>query len=360
MPRRSLSLKGKGVSGLRQSVLDLCEGDQWPILEPLPVTRFLGESFGISNVSAHRVLNELYGSGHLWRSAAGRYYLLEARRLLEKPLPLACLIRRLEKWTVVGQEMMHGIDRQCGDMDRAMLLVHDRVLFHQAAPFSPPALGSHPQLHQAMDDFLLIHAARISGVVLDELWPDHVLWDFKDRLKSGVVLYRHTALGFLGSVSADVSLAARKVVEHARENSFEKLALLVPPGKYPPSEEMAIAIRKAARGKFPRPPTLPFVAGGNHEPLINTLAKQRKRVLVVATEDNLAAVFLEAIQAAGLDTSSAPGLLSTMGSRIAVELGITSVGFDFQEMGARAAEMAVGGKMKHITLAPRFLPGKTL
>lgn len=359
MTRRSPSLKGHGVPGLRQQLLALCKADQWPILEPLPVTRFLGESFGISNVSAYRVLNELHDSGHLWRSATGRYYLPEARRLLEKPSPVGCLLRRLEKWTVVGQGIMQGVDHQCGVMDRAMLLVHDRVLFRQTAPSAPPAVGTCRELHQAMDDFLLIHAERISGVVLDELWPDHVLSAFEDRLKSGVVLYRRTALGFLGSVSADVDLAARTVIEHARKNGFEKLALLVPPGKYPPSEEMALAIRIAARGKFPRPPTLKFVAGLNATALIHSLSKHRKRVLVVATEDNLAADFLDATRAAGLDTPTSIGLLSTMGSRIAAERSITSVGFDFQLMGAKATEMAVGGKLKHITLAPRFLPGST-
>ncbi len=356
---RSPSLKGNGVSGLRQQLLALCEGDQWPILEPLPVTRFLGESFGISNVSAYRVLNELFDSGHLWRSANGRYYLPEAKRLLEKPAPMACLIRRLEEWTVVGHEVMQGVDRQCGDMDRAMLLVHDRVLFRQAAASAPLAMGSPSELHQAMDDFLLIHSSRISGVVLDELWPDNVLSAFKGRLQSGVVLYRQTALGFLGSVSADANLAARMIVQHAQAKGYDKLALLMPPGKYAPAEEMATALRIAAVGSFSKPATLNFGPGVSPAELIKSLRKHHKRSLIVATEDNLAADFLDAMRSGGLDVSSNIGLLSTMGSRIASEREITSVGFDFREMGAMAAEMAVSGKLRHSTICPRFLAGTT-
>jgi len=59
MPSHGFSLRGKGVSALRKQLHNLCRAGNWPLLEPLPGTRFLGGSFGISNVSAFRVLNEL-------------------------------------------------------------------------------------------------------------------------------------------------------------------------------------------------------------------------------------------------------------------------------------------------------------
>ncbi|MEI8309340.1 MAG: hypothetical protein WCH98_01150, partial [Verrucomicrobiota bacterium] len=213
MPTQKLELRGSGVAALRERLHDLCRAGRWPLLEPLPVTRFLGDSFGISNVSAFRVLNELSGSGALWRAGNGRYFLPEARRLMEKPAPVACLLRRLERWTEVGREIMLGVDDACGELERAMLLVHDRVLFRQADPTAPTAIGSDAELRQTMEDFLRVHSERIGGLILDELWPDRVLAKFKKDLRSGVVVYRRTKLPFLGCVSADVDGAARLVVD---------------------------------------------------------------------------------------------------------------------------------------------------
>ena len=116
-----MEFRGSGVRGLRDRLRQL--DDRWPLLEPLPVTRFLGQSFGISNVSAHRVLAQLATDNVIWRAPNGRYFRTEARRLIERPPPVACLLRRLERWTEVGRRIMQGVDEACGAMDRALLLV---------------------------------------------------------------------------------------------------------------------------------------------------------------------------------------------------------------------------------------------
>ncbi|MEI6493854.1 MAG: substrate-binding domain-containing protein [Verrucomicrobiota bacterium] len=339
--------------------MDLPQGDQWPVLEPLPVTRFLGDSFGISNVSAFRVLNELSGSGHLWRAANGRYFLPEARRLLEKPAPLACLIRRLERWTEVSREIMHGVDEACGDSERAMLLVHDRVLFRQADPTAPTAIGSDAELRQTMEDFLRVHSERVGGLILDELWPDRVLAKFKKDLRSGVVVYRRTKLPFLGCVSADAGGAARRAVDHAKRNRFEKISILVPFRGYQPSDEMADALICAVAGSFPNPRIVCMASATARRAMVAALRKPGGRVLLVATEDNAAVAALDDLGEAGIEVPRRAGLLSTMGSRIAADRAITSAGFDFRLMGAEAARMAVGGTLRHIKLPPTFTRGAT-
>lgn len=359
MSSRKFKLSGNGVASLRKNLLALCKAHQWPTLEPLPVTRFLGINFGISNVSAFRVLNELSDSGHLWRAANGRYFLPEARRLLEKPAPLACLIRRLERWSEVGRAIMQGVDEACGDSDRAILLVHDRVLFRQTDPSAPTTIGSDAELCQTMKDFLRIHSERIGGVILDELWPDRVLAEFKKQIHSGVVVYRRTKLPFLGCVSADVDGAARRAMDHAKRNHFDKIAILLPFRGYQPSDEMAEALLNVAAGSFPKPTVVCMDSIKARRAMVVALRKQRGRTLLVATEDNAAVAVLDDLGSAGIEVPCRAGILSTMGSRIAADRSITSTGFDFKLMGAEAARMAVSGNLRHLKLPPSFTSGAT-
>jgi len=359
MPPRKSDLRGNGVSALKESLRNVSRSGQWPLLEPLPVTRFLGSSFQISNVSAYRVLNELSEAGFLWRAANGRYFLSGARRLLEKPAPVACLLRRLEGWSEVSREIMQGADDACGAMDRALLLVHDRVLFRQADPTAPASTGSHPEFRRTIEDFLLVHSGRISGVILDELWPDRVLSGFKGRIRRGVMLYRHTRLAFLGCVSADTGSAARLVTGHAKNQGFEKLVILLPFRGYPPSDEMAHALETAAITGYGKAPVVSLDSPPGIQGILAGLQRRRRRTLLVATEDNAAVAALDAIKKAGMDVPGHVGLVTTMGSRIARARSICSVGFDFRLMGAEASKMAVGGPLRHLALPAAFVQGTT-
>lgn len=358
MVARSPTLQGRGVAALRERLLEIVHTNRWPLLEALPVTRFLGDSFGISNVSAFRVLNELSDAGHLWKASNGRYYLLEARRLLEKPLPVACLIRRLERWTEVSHCIMLGVDDACGDTGRAMLLVHDRILFRQADPSAPTAVGPYEELRQAIGDFLRVHSERIGGLILDELWPDRVLAKFKKDLRSGVVVYRHSKLSFLGCVSADVDGAARLAVDHAKRNHFERIVILHS-RVYQPSDEMVHALQLAAKGSVTRTQVVSLDSPTAYTALIAGLQKARRRTLLVATEDNAAVAVLDGLLQGGIDVPGQVGLLSAMGSRIAADRSITSTGFDFRLMGAEAARMAINGRLRHLSLPASFVQGQT-
>jgi len=359
MPTKKPNLRGSGVTALREQLLEIIGAGRWPLLEAFPVTRFLGQSFGISNVSAFRVLNELSDAGHLWRAPNGRYFLPEARRLLEKPAPVACLIRRLERWTEVSREIMLGVDDACGGLERAMLMVHDRVLFRQADPNAPTAIGSDAELRQTMEDFLRVHSERIGGVILDELWPDRILSGFKNQIRRGVVLYRSTKLRFLGCVSADVEGSARMAVNYAGEKGFEKVTVVLPFRNYLPSDEMANALQSSAKGHFGKLPVVSLDSRSSLAGLIGTLRKSRSRTLLVATEDNAAVAVLDALREAGIDVPGRVGLVTTMGSRIALDRSITATGFDFRLLGAKATQMAVSGPLRHITVPAEFFSGDT-
>jgi len=356
MNDHATQLRGNGVAELRESLLAICRTSRWPMLEPLPVTRFLGESFGISNVSAFRVLNAFSKSGQLWRAPNGRYFLPGAKRLLDKPLPIACLLRRLERWSEVGREIMLGVDKGCGDLERAMLLVHDRVLFRQAESMQPATVGSDRKLRQCMEDFLLVHSERIGGIILDELWPDRLLATFKKSIPQGVVLYRKTQLPFLGNVAADAEGAARMVVTYALENRFAGLCVLRPFRGYEPSDEMVDALLQAAKGHFPKPKVASMTSQDAYQRMLFAARKAKRRSLVVATEDNAAAVALDNLLSLDFDIPGEIGILSTMGSRIATDRAITSIGFDFRKIGSESVQMLVDGQLRHITIPPvRFI-----
>ncbi len=107
---KRVQFRGRGVAELRGRLMEIVGSCNWPLLEPLPVTRFLGAAFGVSNVSAYRVLSELAGQGLLWRAPNGRYFQAGARRLLDRPLPVACLFRRLERWSELSRHLLEGAE----------------------------------------------------------------------------------------------------------------------------------------------------------------------------------------------------------------------------------------------------------
>jgi DNA-binding LacI/PurR family transcriptional regulator len=211
-----------------------------------------------------------------------------------------------------------------------------------------------------MEDFLLVHSERIRGVILDELWPERVLVRFKNRIQQGVVLYRSTNLPFLGCVSADVQSAARMVVNHAAQNQFAKLIMLLPFRGYAPSEEMLDALQVAAKEPFGEAPVVTLNGSSSAlQDLMVGLRNERRKTLLVATEDNAAVAVLDALRQTGMDVPGRVGLVTTMGSRIALDRSMTSAGFDFRLMGAEAARMAINGPLQHLKLPASFSPGST-
>jgi hypothetical protein len=351
-----MEFRGSGVRGLQDRLRQL--DDRWPLLEPLPVTRFLGQSFGISNVSAHRVLARLATENVIWRAPNGRYFRSGARRLIERPHPVACLLRRLERWTEVGRLIMQGVDEACGTMDRALLLVHDRILYRQAEATSPTKTGSHTALTASLEDFMILHGQGSAGVLLDELWPDRVLAGFRGRLRNGVMLYRSTKLRWLGQVTVDLRRTARLVIDHAEQRGFQSILTVCPSYGYQPAEEAVAAVAEAC--KVHRVPHRRVAFRSSAQ--LSMILRERSgsgRTLIVATEDNLALQVDQYRLALTPSQRDATGLLSTMGTRLVRDRGISSVGADFHALGSTAARLAVEGRAARISLRPEFCPGET-
>src|SRR5688572_2357045 len=113
---------------------------------PLPTTRELGSRFGIANTTVFRVLRQMVESGEIWQHPTnGRYFPPAARALLDRPKPVACLIRRLELGSELYRELLEGISSGCGERQRTMLLWHDARLVNHPDPSQPPEFASIAQ-----------------------------------------------------------------------------------------------------------------------------------------------------------------------------------------------------------------------
>jgi hypothetical protein len=362
MKSKGVNFCGKGVEDMRTQLTAMASQGDWPLLDPLPATRLLGAAFGVSNVSAYRVLAELSGKGLLWRAPNGRYFQASAQRLLERPLPVACLFRHLEKWTALSRDLLLGADDACGDLERALLLMHDRVLFRQSDPAALTISGTDDELSQSLEDFLNLYGSRTHGVLLDELWPDRVLKKLRERMVRGVVLCRSTSLPFLGSVCPDTNQIANMVVAHALERGFARMVILIPFEGYAQSEEVAAAVCKAvknAKSSRVEVEKIFFHPATTLQTRLAKSLKNKKPTLLVATEDNMAVSILELLQNDTAIPESEHGLLSTMGTEIAREKEITCIGTDFRKLGEAATQMAISGQLATKRIKPDFFQGST-
>ncbi len=83
--------------------------------QPLPTTRELGAELGVANTTVFRALRRLTEEGTIWQQpGSGRYFPAGARLLLDRPKPVACLIRRLELGSELYRELLEGISAGCG------------------------------------------------------------------------------------------------------------------------------------------------------------------------------------------------------------------------------------------------------
>ena len=193
-----------------------------PTDQPLPTTREFGKRFGVANTTVFRVLQRLTKDGEIWQHpTSGRYYPATARALLDRPKPVACLIRRLELGSEQYRELLEGISQGCGALHRTMLLWHDELLVNHAEPHEAPMFAPVAQQRAILANFLDRHGGAAGGFVLDHVWDDEALRSHADRLKPAVMLYRSCALEGFGNVRADFRCGALKALTHLLGRGFE-------------------------------------------------------------------------------------------------------------------------------------------
>jgi DNA-binding transcriptional regulator YhcF (GntR family) len=330
--------------------------------QPLPTTREFGSRFGVAAATVFRVLQKMAGEGEIWQHpTSGRYYPTAARALLDRPEPMACLIRRLELASEQYRELLEGVSLGCGALRRTMLLWHDELLVNHPEPHHPPVFAPVPQQCAILEDFLGRHGKNAGSFLFDQLWSDEALSVYARRLTPGVVLYRSCSLPYLSNVRADFRSGAFKALTHLLARGFEQIIPIEPFSGDPAVAEFHSALEKVAEETGCRDRVGAMASASTNDErtrLIERLRELPCRTALVCPEDNVTLFLSTAAREAGLCPGRI-GLLSVMGTDFATKAGISCLRYDFRAMGRLAVDAVVDTRPVHHVLEPQLVVGTT-
>lgn len=323
--------------------LRACAGDDgWPVEQPLPTTRDLAEEFDMSAATAFRLLQSLAREGLFWQHTSGRFYRMAARPILDRPRPVACLIRRLELCSALYREMLEGISVGSGEAHRAMLLWHDDVLVNHADPARPPVFAKEGAQRLLLDGFMERHGGDAGGYLLDHMWSDAVLKQAAGKVAPGVLLFRRAPEGVpVSNVRADFDSAAMQALAHLLGRGFGKIVPVEPFAGDPSVAEFFTALETAAKTMACSDRVAPRVRASTPEEaaaLVKGLSK-KSRVALLVPEDHVAVRLHALLKESGRSCPDNVGLLAVMGTAVSEQAGLSRLCFDFREMGRRAVAL---------------------
>ena len=333
-----------------------------PADRPLPTTRELGNRFGLANTTVFRILRGMAAAGEIWQHPTnGRYYPPGARELLDRPKPVACLIRRLELGSALYRELLEGISSGCGVHQRTMLLWHDERLVNHPDPQEPPVFAHTTQQRAILNEFLDRHGEAAGGFLLDHVWNDDALRSLAERLQPAVVLFRSSALERFSNIAVDFRAGALKALAHLLGRGFEHIVFVEPFAGDPAVAEFSSALAKAAAELecASRLSTSVATTAKERAALIDRVGRTSRRNALLCPEDNVALQLVAAARDAGLRCPEKVGVLSVMGTDAAVNAGISCLRYDFRELGRRAVEALASNEPVRHVLAPAFSAGTT-
>lgn len=345
------------VARLRKIVTDA------PHDRPLPTTRELGERFGVANTTVYRVLNRLTHAGEIWQHPTnGRYYPATARVLLDRPKPVACLIRRLELGSALYRELLEGISAGCGAGRRTMLLWHDELLVNHPDPQEPPVFAPVGPQRTILKEFLDRHGPSAGGFVLDHVWSDDALRPHLARLQPAVMLFRSCSIESISTVRADFHGGALKALAHLLGRGFEQIVPVEPFAGDPAVVEFLGAMEAAAEELGCRSRLAPTAAASTRRErnaLIERLRRASKRTALLCPEDNVASLLLQGLRDARIRCPDAVGILSVMGTDFAVQAKLSCLRYDFRELGRRAVAALSEPRPTRYSADAQFVVGQT-
>lgn len=357
-PEKSPKPRARLEAHLRALAVDAA----WPLDSALPTTRELAKKFGPSAATVFRLLQQLEVEGVLWQHSSGRFYRAAARALLDRPKPVACLIRRLELCSALYRELLEGISAGAGAAKRAMLLWHDDVLVNHVDPDRPPSFAGAAAQRVVLDGFLDRHGADAGGFILDHVWNDSALERAGGKLRPGVLLFRRAPekLG-LANVRADFDAAATQALAHLLGRGFTRLVPVEPFGGDPAVEEFLAALDRAARALGCAERLAPVAKAHRPEDraaLVSSLGKKERSALIVP-EDHVAVRLRALLTETGRARPDSVGILAVMGTDVAAAANLSRLAFDFRAMGRAATSLLAESAPRSIMFAPSLLVGST-
>jgi hypothetical protein len=331
--------------------------------QPLPTTRDLGQQFGVANTTVYRVLRSLTRDGEVWQHPVnGRYFPTGARLLLDRPKPVACLIRRLELGSELYREMLEGISAGCGAGRRTMLLWHDELLVNHPDPHEPPAFATVAQQRAILADFFARHGGSAGGFILDHVWSDAALQAHAGALQPAVVLFRGCSGASLGNIRADFRAGAFTALGHLLGRGYEQIIPASPFAGDPAVDEFAACLRTVAaeldcQSRVRAPARASTQA--ERAALVQRVRGAARRTAVLCPEDNVAMLLLSALRDAGVSCPRQAGLLSVMGTDFATRAGLSCLRYDFRRLGRAAVEALATSPTGRSAIEPVLSSGDT-
>jgi hypothetical protein len=352
---------GHGVDGLERAIREAAAGGRWNLQARLPTTRELGLGFGISNATVSRLLDRLAREGAIWRRENGRYYRAESARLFAEPRTYACLLRKLEHCRVYFG-VMSGFSRDFVENQEAMLLFHNPALVRHSDTAHAPFHAGPAAQTRALEEFLAVPRARLSGVLLDDVWRDEVVEPVLARLTPAVVVSRPTRLAGLSSVTVDFAAAAQLALGHLFARGYERIILAVPfSGAAPVDLMVAAAKTGSAHLGRPLPPAdicLVSTEEKRHQ-LVAALKASRVRTGIFCPEDNVALQLYRDCKAAGLAVPDRIGLVAGMGTDVVTPHGLSTLRIDYEAIGQTAARILRDRLVQNVVLPAQLRIGGT-
>jgi hypothetical protein len=332
---------------------------QLPGATALPSTRALGLKLGCANTTIFRTLMRLVAEGVLWQHPVnGRFYPISARASLERPKPLACLIRRVELRSALYREFLEGISTGCGKERRTMLLWHDELLVNHPDLNSPPSFALPPEQKAILKDFLNHHGESSGGYILDHIWDDEALRQVSRKLQPAVLLYRRAPADLnIRNVYADFPAAAMLAITHLLGKGFNKIIPVQPFGGDPAVEEFLTQLESTVDllGCWDKlTPRVPADMG-----VISESLKRNTRAALIVPEDHVAVRLCAELRAEGWNLPADAGVFCVMGTSVSDNTGISRLRFDFREMGAKAVSLLRQGTPQSISMTGILEPGNT-
>ncbi|MFA6287332.1 MAG: substrate-binding domain-containing protein [Opitutaceae bacterium] len=336
--------------------------DAWPVDRPLPTTRELAKRFKLSAATAFRTLQELARENLFWQHTSGRFYRAVARPLLDRPKPVACLIRRLELCSALYRELLEGVSAGAGEARRAMLLWHDDVLVNHADPARSPRFAGMDSQRLLLDDFLGRHGDAAGGYLLDHVWSDAVLKRAGRRLAPGVLLFRKAPSGLpLSNAHADFGNAATQAISHLLGRGFTRIVPVEPFPGDPAVEEFFSAVEHAATALACRERLAPRSRAHTPEEgaaLLQSLPRDARTALLVP-EDHTATRLHAQIRQNGRPCPAQIGILAVMGTSVSAADGLSRLTFDFRAMGRTAVALLAEPRPRNVAFTATFHQGET-
>ena len=356
---RQQSVKNQKI---QEEIRKRLDGGEWATGVPLPPARELAEEHGVSSSTSYRILVRLVNEGLLWQHSNGRFYAADARHLVDSVQPFACMLPRLQLWSLVLQEIMHGVTERSAYFKRGTLLIHNPALVLQDDVDIQPRYADAKAQTAILEEFFSTHADSCEGIIFDNVWRDDVLAKFRDRLKRMVVINRRTSLEFVSAVFPDFDRSALLAFAHLHTRGYERVYFISTHDDYYVQQtvEAGLKIAREIGADFDESCIRTPRTAAERSAFAAELKNADQRIGIFSPDDNWSLLFLADLQAAGVEMPGQVGLLSGIGTKaVRGNHPFSTLVVDFERMGELAVNCLREEKPRQQTVEVKLEVGST-